>query len=134
MDLRHHRQRQRVPLVLSKILLGHLVSDGVAGRCVEMLPPINQTLQISVKRCQEVTLEALKMQRPCSVASLAVFAIPYNRITCGEMWRRFDSRRLPPSVGCATTVAIMPKPMTCTGPLLVCHHRGLFHEGSPWLR
>ena len=63
-------------------------------RMVNPLPSYDQPLQISVKRCQELTLEALKMQRICSAALLAVFAIADAFSSCLEIVRRFDSRRL----------------------------------------
>ena len=67
-----------------QVTLAALSSDDVAYRRIKPVPAINHTLQILVKRCQEVTREALKMQRQCSAALLAVFAIAYTVFSCGE--------------------------------------------------
>jgi hypothetical protein len=71
-----------------------LGSDGVARRLIDSLPATNQALQINFKRRQELTPEALTMQRVCSAALLAVFAIAYAVFSCVKNCLRFDSRRL----------------------------------------
>jgi hypothetical protein len=53
---------------------------------------LKHALQISVKRCQKLPPEALKMQRPCSAALSAVFAIAYAVVGYIEIRGRFDSR------------------------------------------
>jgi hypothetical protein len=73
-------------------ILANLVGNGVARRLVESLPGFNQALQINVKRCQELTLEALEMQRICSAALLAILAIAYAVFSCDRIRGRFDSR------------------------------------------
>ncbi len=68
---------------------------------VEQLPAVNHFLQICVKQCQELTLEAIKMQRPCSAALLAVFAIAYAVFVL-----RRESRKVrfpPPPLGHLTS-------------------------------
>jgi hypothetical protein len=52
------------------------------------------TVVSSVKRFQEATFEALKVQRVCSAALLAIFAISYTVFGCVRIGPRFDSRRL----------------------------------------
>jgi hypothetical protein len=89
----------------------HLVdlgSDSVARRLVESLPAINQALQFNVKRCQEVTLDALKMQRICRAALLPVVAIAYvfsvaSRIAEGST-RSASTRYCVASLGAAGPV------------------------------
>jgi len=48
---------------------------GLSRRPRQRVPLPNDQLQLRVKRCQELTLEALKVQRICSAALFAILAI-----------------------------------------------------------
>jgi hypothetical protein len=59
-----------------------------------LIPEVEEPLKICVKRRQDVTLDALRMQRICSAAPLAVFAIAEAVGGYADIRAGFDSRRL----------------------------------------
>ena len=75
-----------------------LVADQSGNRIPDRrwyrIPATDDTLQIGVKRRQQVPPEALYMQRICSAALLTVFAIANGVKSCVKIVGRFDSRRL----------------------------------------
>lgn len=92
---RHRAQMLRLDGPIWSLSSGtHECQYGRSDSRGQAAPSLHDALQVRVQRRQQMPLQAIQVQRPCSAAFLAFLASAKAVVRCVEIGLKFDSRRL----------------------------------------